>query len=136
MTTDTGAQSADLLSGIDVEGIESGKAFARNEIESIVRVVSWEVVPADERFLEAKRYDFRSPAWRELFPAGFPVIDIGLEGINVDFAFAADHVKHVQIPIRFELGHAKAGRTRGRGSQLHVVNDAFKQVYEIGRAHV
>lgn len=125
----TAKKDQTFLDADEIAALASGKAFDRTERRQICTVEELEVVPADEDWLARRQYDFRSPQWQALFPEGYPVLKIGLRGVDVRFAFSVDEINRVYIPIRHPLGHQKAGKVKGRNSQLHIVLDALKQVY-------
>lgn len=105
-------------------------AFKPTELPFVAEIVDIQIEPMPENILRARQIDTTTQEFRDAFPEGVPCLMIGLKGIDVDYAFADDHVRRYYIPMKQTRGR-NYGKNLGERSQLHIVAEAFDACFGI-----
>ncbi len=107
------------------------KAFAPQEYFTLAELVDLSLIFLSDERLKAMQVDTESAAFKASFGDGVPALEIAIKGIDVDFAFAEDHIKRIQIPMANTSGR-NFGMQKGPRSQLDITKKAFVAVCDVG----
>ena len=106
------------------------KAFEPQEFFTLAELVELNTIFLSDDRLKAMRVDITTPEFAAAFPNGVMALEMALKGIDVDFAYAEDHIRRIQIPMVNTSGN-RYGQPKGERSQLHITSAAFVQVAKI-----
>jgi len=136
MTTDTGAPPTSMAD-VGAAFADTGEdVFAREEQFQILRIKELGVDAMPEETMAARQINYESPEFQAVYGSGagamggFPSLKLGVEGLDVKFAFAADAIKRIWVPLYGDAPD-KLGKRRGRRSHIHIVTLAFEKVYKV-----
>jgi hypothetical protein len=105
--------------------------WKREEQKTLAQIVELETVAMPAQLLEARQIDADSDEFKQAYGAdGLPCLMIGLKGIDVDYAYAEDHIRRIYIPLMGDRP-GKFGERKGRRSQSHIVAEAFVEVFKV-----
>lgn len=136
MTTDK-APAPSSMADIGAEFADTSEdVFAREEQFQILKIRELAVEPMPEETMTSRQINWESPEFQAVYGpgpgamGGFPSLKIGVEGVDVKFAFAADGIKRIWVPLYGDQPD-KLGQRRGRRSHAHIITLAFEKVYKV-----
>jgi len=129
LTSQNGA--AEYLQSIAQE-FNDPKAFAREEQFTLFRLAKVGPEFASEDWMDRRQINYDSQAFRDAFPNGFPVLHIGLQGVDVRFVGGGivDNTRDVYIPLYNDSGE-RMGQRKGRRSHMHIFQEAFTACFKV-----